>query len=111
MERGQFGRSSESFRLPLKIKVHWWKLIHHGMATRLGKLCRKMEKLDICEICGAEDEDDYHAINGGVTMWWRSGVRCEEYGPFSVENHLSNSGPEWLLNVINMYDVDVCACS
>ncbi|TVU17394.1 hypothetical protein EJB05_33427, partial [Eragrostis curvula] len=95
-------------RAPPKVMSFAWKLIHHGLPTRLDKKYRKIEELGTCEICGVEDEDDYHAVmrcDHAVAL--RSAMR--RIWALPAEDHLTNSDPEWLLNVINRYDADMCA--
>lgn len=78
------------------------------MLIRANRCYRHLHQLSTCEICGLESEDTFHAV-----------VRCPQAVGFGLRNAMSdhwrlpvedeivNSGPEWLLMMIDKQPVQV----
>jgi len=94
-----------SLPIPHKVRIFAWKLIHGGLATNSNKHRRRLEPDAKCSICGSEEETGYHAVmqcdhakalRGAMRTCW----------PLPEERHLRLTGPEWLLNVIDLAEAD-----
>ena len=48
--------------VPQKIKVFLWRVVNHGLATRLNKWKCSLEKDNLCELCGLQVESEFHAL-------------------------------------------------
>ena len=89
--------------IPQKVKIFACRLIHKGLATRDNKHARRLEEQNICEVCGMEVEDEHHAvIRCNLATSLRTEMRkvCLLPG----EEALVNTGPEWLLELIDNLD-------
>ena len=71
---GQIGTSSSSeqgravwkkvwsVKVPSKVNVFIWKIVNNGLPTLVNKKHRHLEQQDICQLCGTQAEDAYHAV-------------------------------------------------
>ncbi|RLN35951.1 hypothetical protein C2845_PM03G26230 [Panicum miliaceum] len=89
--------------IPQKVKIFAWRLIHKGLATRANKQARRLDELNICEVCGREEEDEHHAV---IRCNLATSLRAEMRKVWLLpeEEKLINTGPEWLLELINNLD-------
>jgi hypothetical protein len=74
--------------------------VNHGLATRLNKWKRSLEKDNMCELCGLQVESEFHAL----VMWdharnlWSAMRKC---WALPSEELLSYTGPDWLLLLLS----------
>ncbi|XP_071683352.1 uncharacterized protein [Lolium perenne] len=47
--------------VPKKVRIFGWRVACDNLATKRNKLRRTLEMDSICNICGREEEDNYHA--------------------------------------------------
>ena len=89
--------------IPQKVKIFAWRLIHKGLATRDNKHARRLEEQNICEVCGMEVEDEHHAV---IRCNLATSLRTEMRKVWLLpgEEALVNTGPEWLLELIDNLD-------
>ena len=55
-------KSIWKLNVPQKIKVFLWRVVNHGLATRLNKWKRSLEKDNMCELCWLQVESEFHAL-------------------------------------------------
>ena len=86
-------------KVPQKIKVFAWRLIHGGLATRVNKRVRNLETISNCEVCGMEDEDEHHAV---VRCDLAAVLRAEMRKSWNLplEEEFRFTRPEWLLELV-----------
>ena len=48
--------------IPKRIKVFAWRVATKSLATKHNTFIRTIEKEDVCDICGREREDEFHAV-------------------------------------------------
>lgn len=58
--------------VPLKVRVFGWKVIKNGLPTRGNRCYRHLDQASVCEVCGVEPEDAFHAI---ITCPHATGLR------------------------------------
>jgi hypothetical protein len=51
-----------SFKVPPKVRVFWWCLIHDYIPTRANLHHQDIDPLSTCDTCGACDETTFHAL-------------------------------------------------
>jgi hypothetical protein len=76
-----------------------WKLIKNGLPTNANRCYRHLTVDASCELCSAMYEDCYHAVVQCLhAKVLRDAMR--EVWRLPVEELLRNTGPEWLLTVL-----------
>lgn len=89
-----------------KVKVFAWKVIHNGLPTRANRNYRHLDPLSVCEICGLEEEDVFHAlIRCPHAIQLRQETRRHWVLP--PESELTNTGPEWLVMLCSRFPVEM----
>lgn len=85
--------------VPQKVKVFAWRLARDGLATLCNRRKRKLEPRATCQICGTEEEDGFHA---DITCTRAKALRDELRASWRLpeESMLVNSGPDWLLMIL-----------
>lgn len=48
-------------KVPPKVRVFWWRVLHEFIPSRANLHYRHIERLDNCEFCGANKETTFHA--------------------------------------------------
>lgn len=87
--------------IPHKVRIFAWKLIHGGLATKSNNKKRGITHNGVCDLCGSAEESEHHAVitcNHALAL--REAMR--ECWDLPLEDELSFSGPEWLLQLIDM---------
>ena len=78
-------------RIPHKIRIFAWKVVHGGLATKSNKKRRHLECSVVCDICGMEDETEFHAL-----VWCKHTTALREAmratWPIPIERLLMLSG-------------------
>jgi hypothetical protein len=49
-------------QVPSKVSVFTMKAANNGLPTRVNKKYRHIEDQDVCQLCGQQAEDTYHAL-------------------------------------------------
>ena len=49
-------------RVPPKVRVFWWRILHNSLPSKAELKRRHVEKESHCEVCGDPDETLYHII-------------------------------------------------
>lgn len=94
--------------VPSKIRVFAWKVVNNGLPTRANRCYRHMDEQKVCQLCGYENEDIFHAvIRCPHARTLRLAMRAHWELP--VEKELINSGPDWLLLILDRYGVQTGA--
>jgi hypothetical protein len=77
--------------------------MQEGLATQLNRKRRTLTKDATCEICGHEEESAYHAV---VRCIKPTALRCalREFWDLPDEKGFANTGPDWLLLLLNSVD-------
>jgi hypothetical protein len=82
--------------VPPKVRVFGWRLATDTLATKNNKFKRNLEVCSRCSICGAADEDAYHAaVKCTKAVGLRHAMRAHWKLP--KEHHFKKSGKDWLL--------------
>ncbi|CAD6265721.1 unnamed protein product [Miscanthus lutarioriparius] len=91
-----------SVKVPYKVNVFIWKIVNNGLPTRVNKKHRHLEQQDICQLCGSQGEDAYHAV---ISCPHAAAVRAamRDHCSLPSEKDLIWSGPEWLLQIALNY--------
>jgi hypothetical protein len=55
-------RGISNAQVPPKVKLFAWRVANACLPTRLNKFKRHLEKAATCELCGTEDEFEFHAL-------------------------------------------------
>jgi hypothetical protein len=97
-----------SVKVPSKVNVFIWKIVNNGLPTRVNKKYRHLEQEDICELCGLQAEDAYHAV---IRCPHAAALRLamRDHCSLPPEQDLIWSGPEWLLQIVLNYPMEVLA--
>lgn len=85
--------------VPRKVNIFAWKLSRDALATQVNLCERKMEKTRICQVCGAEEDDSFHAMvhcPNARGIWQAMRPHWDIPDP----RRLRNTGPGWLLHAI-----------
>jgi hypothetical protein len=85
--------------VPQKVKLFVWKVAVQGLLTKAAKKQRKLEKENICDICGQQPETDFHALiecSIAKKLW----EAMEQHWEIPKRNELKIMGPEWLLQLL-----------
>ena len=48
--------------VPHKVRIFAWKLANGGLATKRNKMRRKITREATCDLCGREEESEFHAV-------------------------------------------------
>jgi hypothetical protein len=48
--------------VPPKVKLLAWKICNNAISTQLNLMKRGISTTGLCQICGREDEDTFHAF-------------------------------------------------
>jgi ribonuclease HI len=85
--------------VPKKVKFFGWRVARDNLATKRNKMRRSLERDGMCNICGREEEDSFHAT---VNCTKARALRYEMRKHWSLppENNFVYSGPEWLQNLL-----------
>jgi hypothetical protein len=76
-----------------------WKVATGTLATMMNKKRRHLEMLATCRVCGAEDEDSFHALITcplAANIWECMG----EIWPIPAREEVCNTGHKWLLDLL-----------
>jgi hypothetical protein len=94
--------------VPSKVSVFAWKIVNNGLPTRVNKKYRHLEQQDVCQLRGVQAEDVYHAL---VLCPHAVALRSAMRNRWSLpsEQDLPWSGPEWLLQLMHRYPMEVLA--
>lgn len=49
-------------KVPPKVKVFWWRVLHEFLPARQILHCRHLEPIANCKVCGASEESIYHVL-------------------------------------------------
>ncbi|TVU49286.1 hypothetical protein EJB05_00593, partial [Eragrostis curvula] len=81
---------------------------YNGLPTRANKKYRHIEKQSACELCGAANEDVFHAL---ICCPHAVALRhaLSEVWELPEQADLLDTGPEWLLGLLIKYPADVMA--
>lgn len=90
-------------QVPQKIRIFAWRVSRDCLATQHNKHRRQIVQKPNCEIYGAEVEDAFHAT---VACTKAAALRAEMRQNWWLpgEQEFSQSGPDWLLHLINRAD-------
>jgi hypothetical protein len=85
--------------VPKKVKKIGWRVARDNLATKRNKMRRSLETDGMCNICGREEEDSFHAT---VNCTKARALRYEMRKHWSLppEHNFAYSGPEWLQNLL-----------
>jgi hypothetical protein len=91
-----------------KVQIFAWKLSQEGLVTQCNRKIRTLMEDVTCRICGVEDESDHHAV---VKCTKAATLRFQlrQYWRLSDEEQLRQTGPDWLLLLLNSVDAEVKA--
>jgi hypothetical protein len=84
-------------RLPLKVRVFWWRVMHDFIPCRANLHRRHIDPIANCGICGACEETTYHALVECSLAhgFWR---KLKELERIKLPKLRSRTWPEDLLN-------------
>jgi hypothetical protein len=85
--------------VPKKVRIFGWRAARDNLATKRNKLKRTLETDGICNICGREEEDSFHAI---VRCTKSRALRHEmrKHWQIPPEHIFTYTGPDWLQNLL-----------
>jgi hypothetical protein len=85
--------------VPKKVRIFGWRVACDNLATKRNKLRRTLEMESICNICGTEEEDSYHAT---VKCTKSRALRYEmrKHWDLPPERAFSYTGTDWLQNLL-----------
>jgi ribonuclease HI len=85
--------------VPNKVKIFGWRVACDNLATKKNKMRRTLEMNSICNICGREEEDSFHA----TVMCTKSRAlrtQMRTYWQLPPERAFRLTGPEWFQNLL-----------
>ncbi|GJN40248.1 hypothetical protein PR202_gb29435 [Eleusine coracana subsp. coracana] len=95
-------------RVPSKVKIFGWKIVHNGLPTRANKHYRHLDQQQECQLCGDSVEDGFHAV---LRCPHAAALRQAMHGEWalSAEEDLINTGLDWLLMLVDRYSGEIMA--
>ncbi len=84
---------------PPKVRLFAWRLVSNSLPTWSNKFSRGLESSYMCPLCGVEREDIFHAFcrcPRAVALW----QAMTSVWPLPDIRSIRNTGPEWLLGVL-----------
>lgn len=90
---------------PEKVRILAWRVATKTLPTKENKWKRTLELDNICNICGRETEDEYHAvIKCTKTRALRDELRIKWELP--NEDQFQCTGVDWLQNLLGKCDAE-----
>jgi ribonuclease HI len=86
-------------QVPPKVKILAWKICCNAISTQTNLERRGMATLRLCQVCGMEDEDSFHAFMRcphARQLW----LAMAEIWPLPRDELLVHTGKEWLLHLL-----------
>ena len=82
-------------KVPPKVKIFGWRVATSSLATKKNKFRRTLELDAICNICGVDEEDEFHAV---LECTKSSAVReaLRKVWDLPPEVAFLRTGPDWL---------------
>ncbi|GJM93937.1 hypothetical protein PR202_ga10535 [Eleusine coracana subsp. coracana] len=104
MEGRSIWQSVWKLQIPPKVCIFLWRVINGGLATKFNKWKRKLEVVNVCDICGTGPETEHHALivcNHAVVLC----KTMREVWQLPPEEKLRDGSTEWLLRLLNSIPV------
>ncbi|VAH99193.1 unnamed protein product [Triticum turgidum subsp. durum] len=86
-------------KVPEKIKIFGWRVATNTLPTKKNKWKRTLEVHSTCNICGNDEEDEFHAV---VSCTKSKALRNEMRGIWDLpsEKLFGYTGVDWLQNLL-----------
>lgn len=92
--------------VPSKVSVFAMNAVNNGLPTRVNKKHRHLEQQDVCQLCGQDAENVYHALVACPdTMALRQAMR--EFWMLPSQQELAKADAEWMIMLIHNNSVEV----
>ena len=91
--------------LELYYKFFAWRVATNALAPMENKAKIKLEKSDMCTLCGVNREDTFHVFcrcPQARDLW---NVMSKTWTMSALDN-INNTGPDWLLHLLDQCTVD-----
>jgi hypothetical protein len=86
--------------VPPKMKNLAWRIARNGLSTQLTLCTRGIAQTSICQICGEEEEDTFHAFircPHARDLW----LAMREIWDIPSDDQIRATGSEWLLHLLD----------
>jgi hypothetical protein len=82
-------------KIPDKVKIFGWRVATNSLATKHNAFKRTIAVDDVCEICGMEQEDEFHAI---IRCTRSTALRhaMKAFWVLPRDSEFRYTGPDWL---------------